>query len=53
MQFPLIVETANNPPKQIDHNNESDRIWLQRFIFWSMRNGQRVTLRPINNGADN
>ena len=43
----VIVETIDQAPKQIDHHNDSDRIWLNNFIFWAMRNGVRVTLRPI------
>lgn len=48
MAYPVIVEISEQPPKQIDHGNDSDRIWLSNFLFWAMRNGVRVTLRPVN-----
>lgn len=53
MEFPVVIETRDAPPKTIDHDNDSDRIWLSRFITWAMRNGVRVTLRPIDNGGAN
>ena len=52
-QFPVVIETRDAPPKVIDHGNDSDRVWLSRFITWAMRNGIRVTLRPLDNGGDN
>lgn len=32
--------------KTIDHDNSSDRKWLQSHTFWAMRNGREVTLLP-------
>ena len=43
----VLIETAIQPPKQIDHSDSSDRIWMNRFVTWCIHNGHRVTLRPI------
>lgn len=33
--------------KVIDHDNSSDRKWLASHLFWAMRNGRTVTMRPV------
>lgn len=53
MRFPIVIETRDSPPKVIDHGNDSDRIWLSRFLTWAMRNGIRVTLRPLDKEDSN
>lgn len=50
--FCLSVETyigdADEPESErvIDHADGIHREWLQRHIFWSMRNGREVHLIP-------
>lgn len=52
MKVPLTVETyfgdGDEPESErvIDHGDGIHREWLQRHVFWSMRNGREVHLRP-------
>lgn len=51
--LPLHVVTINLatgeevPDKIIDHNNNSDRIWLGRHCYWAFRNNHRVETTPL------
>ena len=63
MQVPVVVETtipatssaieigpdgyALESYKQIDHANSSDRKWLQSHCSWAVRNGRKVSIRPL------
>ena len=54
MRHPVEVITRDlaNPDapaarKVIDHDSHSDRIWLGKHAFWSVRNNHSVTTAPI------
>lgn len=33
--------------KIVNHANHSDRVWLGSHIYWALRNGKGVAVRPF------
>ena len=40
---PDEVETS----REMDHGYKSDRAWLEKHIFWAVRNGRGVEITPV------
>lgn len=40
---PDTVETS----REIDHGYKMDRAWLEKHLFWAVRNDRGVEIRPI------
>ena len=40
---PDEVETS----REMDHGYKSDRAWLEKHIFWAVRNGRGIEITPL------
>jgi hypothetical protein len=40
---PDEVETS----REIDHGYKNDRAWLDKHLFWAVRNGRGVEITPL------
>lgn len=45
--FQTISPDEVEKSREMDHGYKSDRAWLEKHIFWAVRNGRGIEITPL------